>query len=325
MTTPDSIPARPARQPRVAAVGLASWDRLIVVDRYPVAGGYAIVGDELSCPGGTTTTTAVTLARLGATVTIRAQVGDDGPGRQMRLALERAGVDTAWLSVTGDQPTDASTVIVSSDPPDRTIFWHRGARLVRGDRIDIAALFGHDVVFVDVDDVPLRRFLLDLPAHTLPTARLLGSLTYLDDTGIDDAFDLLMRHDVVVGNEREIVSITAAADLDDAIERVRGRMRGENLRAAVISRGGAGSLAFTIESRWDAPPIRVPVVDTTGAGDAFAGAVAYGMACRWEWDDVIRFANAVAGHSVTAFGAQTALPTWEQSIELMKTGESESA
>jgi ribokinase len=318
MTPLDDLPVFPARRPRIAAIGLASWDRVIVVDRYPEVGRFAVVRQELDGPGGTTTNAVAALAKLGAEVSIRALVGEDDQGRQLRAAMEATGANVDWLTVTEGQPTDGATVIVSHDPPDRTIYWHQGARLVRGDRIDIPALFAHDVVLVDVDDPPLRRFLVDLPAHTLPAARLLGSLTYLDDAGIPDAFDLMMRHDVIVGNRRELISITEAADLDGAIERVRARMRGENLRAGVVSLGAEGAVAFTFDCRWDYPAYPVCIVDTTGAGDAFAGAVAFGMACRWAWPMVLRFANAVAGLSVTALGAQTALPSWDAANALMR-------
>ncbi|MCC6790589.1 MAG: carbohydrate kinase family protein [Thermomicrobiales bacterium] len=299
------------------AVGLASWDRLIVVDQYPAAGGFAVVRDELTGPGGTTTNAVVTMARLGASVSIRAIVGDDEAGRSIRTALASSGVNVDWLTISPDRPTDAATVIVSSEPRDRTIFWHRGAHLVRGDRIDIAGVFAHDVVLLDVDDAPLRRFLLDLPAHTLPTTRLLGTLTYLDDAGVPDAFDQLMRHDAVVGNARELMAITSSVDLDEAISRVRGRMRGENLRAAIITLGIHGSLAFDVNETWSCPAFPVDVIDTTGAGDAFAGAVAFGMADRWAWPAVLRFAGAVAALSITKLGAQTALPTWDEAVAFL--------
>jgi ribokinase len=88
-------------------------------------------------------------------------------------------------------------------------------------------------------------------------------------------------------------------------------MRGENLRAGAISLGAGGSLAFTVDEQWQAAAFGVPVVDTTGAGDAFAGGVAVGLACRWPWPAILRFANAVAGLATTALGAQTALPNWD--------------
>ena len=65
----------------------------------------------------------------------------------------------------------------AGNPLERTLFWEQGAQLVRGDQLDITGLFGGDVLVVDVADVSLRRFLVDLPAHTVPTARILGPLT----------------------------------------------------------------------------------------------------------------------------------------------------
>jgi ribokinase len=305
------------RVPRIAAVGLASWDRLIVVDRYPAPGRYAIVRQSVELPGGTTTNSAVTAARLGARVSVVALVGDDGPGRAIREALEREGISTAWLGTDPNCPTDAATVIISAEPPERTIFWHQGARLVRGSRLDITGIFEHDVVLLDVDDLALRRFLVDLPAHTVPSARLLGPLTYLADAGTPDALDLAVRHDVIVGNEREALTVTGQSTLDGAIDRLKEAMRGHTLRACLITRGSAGAIAFTETELWEASAYRVAVRDPTGAGDAFAGAVAFAMALHWAWPDALRFANAVAALSTRAVGAQTALPSFYEAVEIL--------
>ncbi|MGH2559599.1 MAG: carbohydrate kinase family protein, partial [Thermomicrobiales bacterium] len=222
--------------------------------------------------------------------------------------LDGEGIDLIMLGVKSGMPTDAATVVVSRRPTDRTIFWHRGARLVRGDRLDIAAIFDHDLVFVDADDLPLRRFLVDLPAHTAPKARLLGALTYLADSSSADALDVCLGHDAIVGNERELCHVFGVHDFEAAIVRAQEAMRTANLRAGAISRGTSGATVFTVDQRWNAPAFAVDVVDTTGAGDAFAGGVAYGMALRWEWPRVARFANAVAALSTRALGSQTALP-----------------
>ena len=318
MADNDRLPEFPARRPRIGAIGLATWDRLIVVDRYPDRGNFAIVRAISAGPGGTTTNSVAALAKLGAEVSIRALAGDDSEGCRLREGLASLGVNTEWLTTAKNQVTDAGTIIVSRNPFDRTIFWHQGARLRLGDQIDIAGLFANDVVLVDVDDPPLRRFLLDLPAHTLPGARLLGTLTYLEDPAIPDSFDLLMRHDVVVGNERQYCSITGGSDLSEVIGCVRGRMRGENLRAAVVTRGSLGSLAFTVDDFWEAPAYPVDVIDPTGAGDAFAGAVAFGMASRWDWGLLLRFGNAVAALSTRALGAQTSQPNWDETIALLQ-------
>src|SRR5215217_6142083 len=168
------------RMPRIATVGLASWDTLLAVDTYPSAGGYAIVDRKASLPGGTTTNSAVALARIGANVSFVGLIGDDIPGETIRHLLDREGVNTRWLDTRAGEPTDAAIVVVSNNPSDRTIFWPQGARIKKGDLFDIPAIFGHDLVLLDVDDMPLRRFLSDLPAHTLPGTRILGTLTYLN-------------------------------------------------------------------------------------------------------------------------------------------------
>jgi sugar/nucleoside kinase (ribokinase family) len=146
-------------------------------------------------------------------------------------------------------------------------------------------------------------------------------MTYLDDPGIPDAFEIALRYDVLVGNRRELLALTGQPTLDSAIAHVQSAMPGANLRAGVITQGADGSTAFIRSERWDATAFPIDVVDTTGAGDAFAGAVAYAMALRWDWPVVIRFANAVAGLSTRSLGAQTALPTWDEVTHLLDQAE----
>jgi sugar/nucleoside kinase (ribokinase family) len=297
------------RSPRIACIGLSSWDRLIAVPSYPEVGGQADVIEEISAPGGTTTNTAVALARLGARVGIATAIGDDKRGALVRKGLEDEGVSTDWVTVKAGQITDLATVIVSRDPLERTIFWQQGAQLVRHDQLDITGLFAGDVLVLDVADAPLRRFLLDLPAHTVPTCRILGPLTYLANGGLHDAFDLALRHDVIVTNERDLLDVTGTWTVSDAVTALQHRMRGQTLRAALITRGEEGCQVVTETERVRVPAFGVDVVDPTGAGDAFVAGVAWGMARRMSWPEVGRFANAVGAIACCAMGAQASLPS----------------
>lgn len=309
-----------SRPPKIACIGLASWDRLIAVSEYPPVGGQADVLEEVSAPGGTTTNTAVALARLGAETGIATAIGDDERGTLVRRGLESEGVDTHWLTVKPGEITDLATVIVSRQPLDRTIFWEQGAQLVRGDRLDIAGLFGGDVLVVDVADVPLRRFLVDLPAHTVPTARILGPLTYLANGDLHDAFDLALRHDAIVSNERDLLDVTGTWTLSDGVKALQSRMRGADLRAALITRGAEGCRVVTEAESLNVPAFIVEVIDPTGAGDAFVAGVAWGMAQRWPWPEVGRFANAVGALACCSLGAQASLPTLEEVEALLAAG-----
>jgi sugar/nucleoside kinase (ribokinase family) len=305
-------------KPRINCIGLSSWDRLIAVPSYPEVGGQADVLEEVSAPGGTTTNTAVALARLGAEVGLATAIGDDHRGALVRAGLETEGIDTSWVTVKPGEITDLATVIVSREPLDRTIFWEQGAQLHRHDRLDIFGLLGGDVLVVDVGDASLRRFLLDLPAHTVPTAQLLGSLTYLANEQLDDAIDMALRHDVIVTNVRDLQDVTGTWTLSDATTALQHRMRGANLRAALITLGAEGCHVVTETERRRIPAFKVEVIDPTGAGDAFVAGVAWGMAQRWEWDEIARFANAVGAWSCCSLGAQTSLPSLEDVRTLMR-------
>lgn len=308
-----------ARTPRVAAVGMASWDRFLVVERYPTAGAYEIVRHDVELPGGTTTNTAVALSRLGAQVSLIAMIGDDHEGARLKGHMDaEARIDTGAFCIREGEPTDASTIIVSADPPERTIYWHQGASLERGDRLDISAIFDHDLVLLDVASAPLRRWLTDLPAHTSPRSLLLGTLTYVAGSGEPDSLEVTLRHDAITGSERETLLLTGSSGMDEATHTIQAHMPGANLRTWVISRGSTGCRIITRDQVLDVPPFTVNAVDVTGAGDAFAAGVAYGMATRWNWERTGKLANAVGALATRSLGAQEALPDINEVAAIMR-------
>ena len=294
---------------RVVALGLASWDRLLVIDRHPAPGEQSTILDEIAAPGGTTTNTCVALARLGATAKVITALGDDPEGALVRQRLEADGVDTAWSIVRPGERTDGATVLVSREPPDRTILWRPGAQIRKGDRLDIPAIFGHDVVLLDTPDVPLVRFLTDLPAHVAPRTRLLGTANYLADPAIPDRLELARRHDVFVGSAKDVRLVVDAPDTDSALARLQTRITGANLRAAVVTAGARGCTVVTETERWRMPAFTIDAIDPTGAGDAFLAGVAWGMGHRWPWPATARFASAMGALATRALGAQASLPT----------------
>lgn len=304
--------------PRIAALGLCSWDRLLVVDGHPTPRQQAIVQQEITAPGGTTTNTCVQLARLGATVTAMTAVGDDPEGAAVLAGLRAEGVDPSWSPVRPGEQTDRATILVTLDPFDRTIVWHPGATLRKGDRIDVYALFAHDVVIFDFTDVPLLRFLTDLPAHFAPRTRLLGTLNYLSDPAIPDRLELALRHDCLVGAEHDLLLLTGLDDREAAISLLRQSMTGANLRAAAITAGIRGSTIVTADERWEIPAYPTAAVDPTGAGDAYAAGIAWGMARRWGWERTGRFAAALGALATRALGAQTAYATLPEAAAFLR-------
>jgi sugar/nucleoside kinase (ribokinase family) len=296
---------------RITTLGTVSWDELLLIDSWPDEAGFSYVRSTESTPGGTTGNCTMTIRRLGAEVELFSVVGCDGPGLRILEDYRGAGVGVDHVSVV-EGATDVSYVLVSSDTSERTILWKQGPYLKRGDRIDVDRLFHADVVVLDPVDFSLRSFLTDLPAHTRPRARVLGPLSYLCEDTSGLAPEVALRHDVVVGSEREYTLIFGIDDPDSALAEVQHRMVGANCRLAIMTRGQRGSSAVDQVHRWDCPAAPADVVDTTGAGDAFAGAVAFGMAQHWDPPTMLSFASAVSAAAIEQFGAQIGLPSLDE-------------
>ena len=302
--------------PSISAIGVASWDESYLVDHFPLEGDYAVVRDAVTGPGGTTSNIAMTARTLGADVTLIAKFGNDDKAEAIVHGLLEAGIRTD-ASLRGGSESDHSIVVVSRATSNRTIIWKPGDQVKRGDRLDIDGLFNADLTVIDCTDYELRKYLVDLPAHTRPDARLLGTLTDLAYVVADDKVDVALRHDVVVGNEREYQQLVGKPDPTDCLRSIGDRMSGSNLRLAVMTCGSRGSLATIGNESYSAPARPVQPVDTTGAGAAFAGALAYALALRWDPAKSLGFANTVASFVVTTLGAQSSLPSLSQVLDTL--------
>jgi ribokinase len=143
---------------------------------------------------------------------------------------------------------------------------------------------------------------------------------YLANENLPDAFDLALRHDVIVSNERDLLAVTGTWTLSDAVAALQSQMRGATLRAALITRGAEGCRVVTETESLNVPAFEVDAIDATGAGDAFVAGVAWGMAQRWPWPQVGRFANALGALACCSLGAQASLPTLDEVETLLAAG-----
>lgn len=306
--------------PLVCIVGCASWDTLLPVDRYPAESEYCIASEEIQMPGGTSTNVAVALARLGVPPRFVGVVGDDWRGERLRAGLETAGVICDTLGVHPGQDSDRSIIPIGPSG-SRTIFWIKGAMLGRGDPLDIPNIFRHPIVYLDVVDLDLWADILDAYDRDhagLPDAPLLiGQAVFV--AGIlapDAAMPFIGRHDLFIGGEWEWQLMTGGASRADIVTRARQTVRDTRLQMAIITQGGDGCTIITKSATIEAPAAPVRVVDTTGAGDAFAAGFIYGHMRGWALERCARFANAVGGLATRALGSQVSLPSLDEAWQL---------
>lgn len=310
---------------QVAAIGLTSWDTIQLIDRPLVPGTYAIVRETIQQSGGTTSNIAAALSSLGVEVSLAAFVGDDEFGRKLRDELTELGVGTRYLWTREGEANDRATIIVSGQGPnaERTILWHQGARLHHGDFLPIEELFAEDLVILDVDDLKLRRLIVDLPMHVSPRTRLFGPLTYLTEAEPEIALDLACRHDYLTGNEIEWLAITGDPTVERVVDRVQRLMPLNQLRLAAITIGARGCILFDQANVVEVPGFDCSAADTTGAGDAFAAGFCLGILERWTLSQIGYFSNAVAGLSTRYPGARSGLPTRAEAEALIAEHRSE--
>ena len=293
--------------PRVLVVGSANVDFTVALPRLPRPGETVSEGTLLVARGGKGANQAVAARRLGADVRLIACVGDDASGREVRQALADEGIGVEAVGSTAVAATGTALIVVDAEGRNQIAVAPGANRaLAAADVERRAADFAWADVVVCSLEVPVAT-----ARRALECARRHDALTILNPAPLPErGLDFLGLADYVTPNESEASRLTGLplANVDDA-GRVAAAVRALGAAHVVLTLGAGGALAEGPGGRLHVPASSVTVVDTTGAGDAFNGALAVALAERRELLEALRFANAAAGLACTRRGAQPSLPT----------------
>ncbi|MET4159012.1 PfkB family carbohydrate kinase [Agromyces sp. PvR057] len=261
---------------RVVVVGSINVDSVVRVDAHPSPGETVLgLGVEL-LPGGKGANLAAGAAAAGADVQLIGRVGDDDLGRRYVERLAEHGVDVSAVSVDGERPTGQAFITVAASGENSIIVIAGANGGVEADAAAHAIPDDAAVVVVQLELAPA------VAEAVLRRARALGALAVLNPSPVSPAASALLElADVVIVNEHEWAALGEPAD-------------------ACVTLGGAGA-------RWGAArvaPDPVEAVDTTGAGDAFAGALVARLAAGATREDALRDAVAAGARATTYAGAQ---------------------
>jgi len=281
----------------VLVVGSANADLFVSVDRRPGSGETVLGGDTEVLPGGKGANTAVAAGRLGAEVALVGAVGDDSYGRLLLDSLRDADVDTELLRIS-ERPTGIAYITVTPDG-ENSIIVSPGANASL-EPADVDNVFDGAKVVMASLEVPLPTV-----EHAVAKAAAEGVLVVLNlSPPAKLSPETLAAVDVLIVNEHEAAWLTD----EDADPR---RLLDLGPRAAILTLGAAGAAVARrgTDSVAVVPSPMVEVVDTTGAGDAFAGALAASLADGADLVTAAERAVKVAAFSVTRRGAQPSYPT----------------
>jgi ribokinase len=292
--------------PRIVVVGSTMIDLIAYADRLP-DDGETVVGTSYETGfGGKGANQAVMAARFGAEVAMVNTLGDDDHGTAYLGAFHAEGIDTTFIRrVPGS--SGVAPIWVDRRGMNRIIVVPGANRQVLPDVAAEAVEAFRPAVVIGQFEIPQAT-----TAAGFAAARGIGAVTVLNPAPADVvAPELLAVTDWLVPNEPEFEIIAGAlpgatADPPEAAAR---SIAADHGLSVVVTLGERGALIVTpdgMAARIEAP--RVEALDTTGAGDAFVGAFAVGLAMGQPPDAAVRLGCAAAADSVTRRGTQASYP-----------------
>lgn len=274
----------------VVCVGLATWDTIVPVPRWPDPDGRIVVDQIVRAPGGPAATAAVAAAAAGARTAFVGALGDDEASDAIRSSLAASGVDILDAGEPRGRSAE-SVILTDAAAGTRSILHAEGIRLggldgaaaravvdaawVHVDHIGYPAVGDISASRLSVDDGnPIRGLRLDGLGLYAPTAAAI-----LERTGASSVHAAILHA------------------LDDGARRV------------VVSLGADGAIAADASGSWAAAPVAVAVTSTLGAGDVFHGWLVASLARGMRLPDAVQSANLAAALSCRAIDGRSGIPT----------------
>ena len=294
---------------RVVVCGSLNMDVVVQSARRPVPGETLLGATVSFLPGGKGLNQAVAAVRLGAPTAMVGAVGNDAFANSLRGFLADNDIDCSGVREIDGPATGVALIQVAQG--DNAITVASGANLhftkemVRQEPRD-------DEVWVAQFETPIAA-----TEAILKRARAAGARTILNLAPFVRHADRLMKVvDVAVLNEIELSQATgtklrAASAVRDVAAACQ-QLRAKGARAVVATLGSRGAVVVTADGATAIPAFKAKVVDTTGAGDCFVGALAARMSAGATPIEAARYASAAASCSVERLGAAPSMPTAQE-------------
>jgi ribokinase len=267
--------------------------------------------DVTVSPGGCGSNTAIGLASLGIPTGIAARTGDDDAADLLFRYWQRVGVDTSFVTRSSGTPTGTSVGLVDENFQPRFIHTSGANRGLTAEAIDPQALAACGVRYFHIAGFFVLPNLFEQVAARLSALRALGITTSLDvvfNVRMDDPqlrqtlWASLPHLDTFMANDHEAARLTGQVDYEKAARIFTER----GAEKVVIKLGAAGCFGLSETYSGIIPATKVDVLDTTGAGDAFAAGFIAASARGEAFQDACLAGNQAGAKICTRLGAITA-------------------
>ncbi len=290
----------------VVVVGSFNMDLVVRTSRRPVR-GETVMGTEFGMfPGGKGFNQAVAAARLGAHVAMAGRVGADYFGDLFLDALRAEGVRADAVVRDTQAGTGVGLPVIAEDGDNAIVVVPRANMAMAPADVDsiAAEIESADVLLLQLEVPQAVSYRAAEIAHAAGTRVVLNPAPA---AAVSD--DLLLLADVLTPNEFETQALTGVRPESDVTCREAcDKLLACGVRSVVLTLSDRGAFV-AFDGKYNAiPSCRVDVVDTTGAGDAFCGALSVMLATGQGLSQAARFANGAAALSVTVMGAYPSMP-----------------
>jgi ribokinase len=302
-------------RPRITVLGSINMDLVFCTPRMPGL-GETIMGTAFrQVPGGKGANQAVAAARQGAEVRFVGMIGDDGFGSAARRCLADEGIATGDIALSAGWATGVAGIFVDSAGSNSIVLAPGANEQLSVERVEAARAAIASAAFL----VCQLESPLDSVTRAIGIARESGVQVVFNPAPAQALPDALLASvDYLIVNETEASQLSGVLVSDPASAvRAARALRQRGAGAVLLTMGAQGVLVAAAEHERFIPAVQVQVVDTTAAGDTFVGAFTVGIARGLSTDAATVEAQYAAAVTVTRLGAQTSIPTRDETLTLM--------
>jgi ribokinase len=296
------------KKPMITVLGSINMD-LVTVTEFMPNQGETLLGQSFSTfPGGKGANQAVAAARLGADVVMLGKVGADLFGSKIIDLLHKENVNENYIEISTEKETGTASIIVSNQ--DNRIIVVPGAN----NEVTPEWVLDHEEQIKNSDLLLLQ---LEIPLKSVVKATEIankhGIPVILNPAPIQKLpIKLLKGVTYLTPNEHEFKQLLNQASKDE-IELIKAK--------SIVTKGEKGVEFQLNKQQICLEAMQVEVIDTTGAGDTFNGALAVALTRKQSLGDAVYFATVAASISITKMGAQTGMPCISEIEEILKSNE----
>ena len=300
---------------KLTVLGSINADHVIQVPHFPQPGETLSGQNYHIVYGGKGANQAVAAARLGAKVDFIACIGEDKIGLEMKQAFQKDGINTDSIATIQSETTGIAMIQVA-DSGENSIVISAGANAHL--TTNIVDKFKQKILDADALLMQLETP-LDAIIYATKIAKQAGKHTVLNPAPAKALPDeLLAQLTMITPNETEAELLTGVKVVDEqSAAQAAAVFHQKGVAIVLITLGAKGVFISHNALQKIIPGFRVQAKDTTAAGDTFNGALVTALLEQKSLEEAIQFAHAAAAISVTRFGAQTSIPSRQETLDFL--------